>query len=899
MEKFGLVRGATLSPSFTEIERFKAFAARYCPTDNYVRVDLQSTMASAVLHDTIIPDLSTLQPTTLRAVSKAINKLTLGAVLFAKTLDPPAFRINPHMATNILIQDTNGDCMMACIYNCVAPEDDPVKVFPAGTGVALLLPYMKYAMDNPSANLMLRCDSPQAIRIFRSEAAWLTAQGKITPDSPSDDNPPASELVANLRARGNEAFRKGRIDEAIDVYTEALDAAASACLPFEISAPLLSNRAQCFLSQEVGSRALADVDCVLRQQPQDQKCLHRRARALLLLPGRLHEASDACSACADGPERTKLRAEILRALAESRGEFDEPALILEARADPDGSVSRTHSDYFADHAIRIAAAGCVAGRGIVATADLPANTLLVAAKAFCSTSLADGADSANLRSIDPYLRTAEDGDSAALASRAMLRLRRLPEADRAAFFSLSSGAVPAGAGDAASLNPRRVRAILQHNAFERSSLATSEVWEACERLELAKRLGRLPTADEWQQTLSRERRLGSGLWILPSLFNHSCCPSARVSAVGDLLFVRTVRPIAAGEEVFLSYIDGSLSAEERAAKVSGNWGFVCACPRCCLPLSLPQFAAMEAEVAEVLAACNRLKAQARDGDAPFERALPAGRADALLQAWAGVEPACQAPLASVLEALAGAALRRRDWTAAVALSERQDAVRRATGTQCDPHSLQRNALFRAGCLIQAGDAAAARRELACARSLCGAWLKPPSGASFAAMCHTYCCVADADLRGRVEALGREADAAFKLHRAPLQLAGGRQGAGQRRPAPVEAPAACILPAIPPLPTERHRSVVPQDPACGGIDSDPIGGCGGGGEAPPPPSALSAAAVMVVCGAPGCGATAPLRRCARCGGAWYCSRTCQREAWPGHRDTCRLGCRAPPPPPATG
>jgi hypothetical protein len=74
---------------------------------------------------------------------------------------------------------------------------------------------------------------------------------------------------------------------------------------------------------------------------------------------------------------------------------------------------------------------------------------------------------------------------------------------------------------------------------------------------------------------------------------------------------------------------------------------------------------MEAEVADLLAACSRLKAQARDGDAPFERALPAGRADALLRAWAGVEPACQAPLASVLEALpaprCAAGTGRRPW----------------------------------------------------------------------------------------------------------------------------------------------------------------------------------------------------------------------------------------------
>jgi hypothetical protein len=66
----------------------------------------------------------------------------------------------------------------------------------------------------------------------------------------------------------DKASMKFKADHSHD--TEALDAAASACPPFEISAPLLSNRAQCFLSLEVGSRALADVDCVLRQQPLDQ-----------------------------------------------------------------------------------------------------------------------------------------------------------------------------------------------------------------------------------------------------------------------------------------------------------------------------------------------------------------------------------------------------------------------------------------------------------------------------------------------------------------------------------------------------------------------------------------------------------------------------------------------------
>ena len=51
----------------------------------------------------------------------------------------------------------------------------------------------------------------------------------------------------------------------------------------------------------------------------------------------------------------------------------------------------------------------------------------------------------------------------------------------------------------------------------------------------------------------------------------------------------------------------------------------------------------------------------------------------------------------------------------------------------------------------------------------------------------------------------------------------------------------------------------------------------------PPGLLEFVANRATCGA--CGVHTPRQRCSKCKAAWYCSRKCQRGAWPVHRLSC--------------
>lgn len=63
------------------------------------------------------------------------------------------------------------------------------------------------------------------------------------------------------------------------------------------------------------------------------------------------------------------------------------------------------------------------------------------------------------------------------------------------------------------------------------------------------------------------------------------------------------------------------------------------------------------------------------------------------------------------------------------------------------------------------------------------------------------------------------------------------------------------------------------------EQPPLDASGAAGAAAAPPAAL-------VCAAPGCGATADLRRCGACNSVRYCSAACARTNWKAHRPACK-------------
>ncbi|KAH1031353.1 hypothetical protein J1N35_043527 [Gossypium stocksii] len=72
---------------------------------------------------------------------------------------------------------------------------------------------------------------------------------------------------------------------------------------------------------------------------------------------------------------------------------------------------------------------------------------------------------------------------------------------------------------------------------------------------------------------------GVGLWILVSFINHSCNPNARRLHVGDYVIVHASRDVKAGEEITFMYFD-ALSPLEKRVEMSLSWGFNCRCSRC-------------------------------------------------------------------------------------------------------------------------------------------------------------------------------------------------------------------------------------------------------------------------------------------------------------------------------
>lgn len=71
----------------------------------------------------------------------------------------------------------------------------------------------------------------------------------------------------------------------------------------------------------------------------------------------------------------------------------------------------------------------------------------------------------------------------------------------------------------------------------------------------------------------------TGLWITAAYTNHSCLPNVEKEFVGDLLLLRATRNIAAGDEVYHSYVAGGSYKERRKALMT-TWNFECDCKLC-------------------------------------------------------------------------------------------------------------------------------------------------------------------------------------------------------------------------------------------------------------------------------------------------------------------------------
>jgi len=73
---------------------------------------------------------------------------------------------------------------------------------------------------------------------------------------------------------------------------------------------------------------------------------------------------------------------------------------------------------------------------------------------------------------------------------------------------------------------------------------------------------------------------GWGVYLGPSIMDHSCQPTAAVSFSGRRLTVTALRTLDSLDDLYISYCDPNLPTNVRRAKLEENYFFQCGCSKC-------------------------------------------------------------------------------------------------------------------------------------------------------------------------------------------------------------------------------------------------------------------------------------------------------------------------------
>ncbi|KAJ4455727.1 hypothetical protein PAPYR_9219 [Paratrimastix pyriformis] len=439
-----------------------------------------------------VPPLDGLRPITIRDCVKQCYAVHAGQVLRATVIQKPCSMV----ATHLLLQDAAGNVIVLAIYHLSDPSD-----FEPGTRVAVIEPYAKFTQDNTALRPFLRTDNPQTVVVEKS------TQKK------------------SLFERANAAFTKRLYRTASKLLTQVLSQE-----PGNVAA--LDKRADSLLSSGYCStQALYDALHVLHRQPEHTSCFYLAAEALIRLDCADEAYMDALRR-ADSEQNRELLAALDRLQGEMKnGHYDRYAMATEQRTD--GRLPSIHRDAFTSSKVAFKATS-KKGRGGFAQVSLPEGELLVASRALAFVPYDRNALYRRINweiTTEEKMPALEQGPECQLASSTVQFLLEYPERAHEVYRLTAGSAfdrLPAPSG----LDLARIHALCRLNRFNGNNYLRCFV-----------RYGK-PIAD---------LNFSSGLWGPPSQFNHSCAPNCTWEVVGDFMFVRTIRPVEAEEELCVSY----------------------------------------------------------------------------------------------------------------------------------------------------------------------------------------------------------------------------------------------------------------------------------------------------------------------------------------------------------
>jgi tetratricopeptide (TPR) repeat protein len=404
-------------------------------------------------------------------------------------------------------------------------------------------PYIKFTCRE---QVMMRVDSPSDLVFLHRSNAFLR------------DTPWYARLPIDFdecKSIANQHFGEGRMLQALEFYDFALERRPDDPVINLNKSAVFLRLGRFFEAHQAVERAIADESSIVNTDSRlKQKALFRLGQAAYGIRD-WEKAIQICSELTDDVSRRLLEQSRQR-LSEARtGSYDMEGLGKSMGA----VVHHDVADFVGDVVIAEIPGK---GRGLRTTRDIPAGTLLLASKAFATGSPRKWKPKNVLFLAFHIARNMIVKESTVdLIGNIIYTLRKNPQRT-SELYELYAGECPRVELPDGMIDPGSIEAIVDLNAFEIENDFDLEP----------------------REKLARD----SGLWILPSFINHSCVENAHRWFFGDVMMVRAIRDLRAGEEVLISYCGNRPDIRQH---LMTWWKIACDCPGCKVRMKTPPQAA--------------------------------------------------------------------------------------------------------------------------------------------------------------------------------------------------------------------------------------------------------------------------------------------------------------------